>query len=307
MRLFSFLPLLTTLLVASAPAFAQQAQLGVQVAPSDAGPRVETVLPRSAASILGLIPGDVLLAVDEQALTTPESLVYAIRAHRPGDIVNLKVQRQGVTFELLGVLARAQREVRGDAPPSMGQQLRGQLRGMGDDIHHQLQEIDLEGLPEEIRQQFERGVQRMPEMPDMHGFVRDFAREMGRFGRSFDGFGQDFSFDFDLFGGNDTEMVTETWLTYPESTPPGDREALIADAKKTYGDDVQIEFKGSVTMMRSSTRSVQKSESADSDAPTEHKDQGPSRMELIQAAAEEQVENLRKQLSELENWLESRE
>ncbi|MBT3339651.1 MAG: PDZ domain-containing protein [Planctomycetes bacterium] len=302
MRLFSLTPFLITAVISAAPVLAQQAQLGVQVAPSDAGPRVETVLPRSAASILGLVAGDVLLAVDDVRLTSPASLVAAIRAHRAGDIVNLTIQREGATFEMLGVLARAQHDVLPDSRSSLGQSMRGHLQDMGEGVHHRLQEIDLDSLPAEIRERFQQGMQRMP---DMQGLGHDFAQGFSDFERHFDDFGQQFTFDFDFFGEGDTEMLTETWLTYPESTPQDKREVLIADAVKTYGADVHVVFEGNVTMMRSTSRSVQRQPELGTDAAPEASEEGPSRLELIRAAAEEQVENLKNQILELEKWLES--
>ena len=72
---------------------AQHALLGVSPANASGGVRVASVQSGSAAGSAGLKAGDVIVAVDGHAVTTPEQLRAIIAADRPGDTITLKLRR----------------------------------------------------------------------------------------------------------------------------------------------------------------------------------------------------------------------
>jgi putative serine protease PepD len=86
------------------------ALLGVEVATeqSDNGLRlgagIQSVQPGSAADEAGLEPGDVVTKVDDETITSVESLVATIRGYRPGDTVTLTIDRDGETETLRATL-----------------------------------------------------------------------------------------------------------------------------------------------------------------------------------------------------------
>jgi S1-C subfamily serine protease len=81
------------------PAEAQQ--LGVS---GKEGVVVVSVQPESAASDAGLQPGDLLREVDGRAVTGPETVRDAIRAHEPGATIPMEVERDGKLTTLSAVL-----------------------------------------------------------------------------------------------------------------------------------------------------------------------------------------------------------
>ena len=72
--------------------------LGVVIEEGDQGPVVREVLPRSGAAKAGLKSNDVITQLDDKKIVTRNSLVQAIRGHRPGDTVRLKLLRGGKTL-----------------------------------------------------------------------------------------------------------------------------------------------------------------------------------------------------------------
>ncbi len=67
----------------------QQVNIPAQIAPGSSGALVLGVLCGTAASGLGLVPGDVILSVEGQAITTPDSLTSIAAQYHPGDIVSV--------------------------------------------------------------------------------------------------------------------------------------------------------------------------------------------------------------------------
>ncbi|MEM7658586.1 MAG: Do family serine endopeptidase [Bacteroidota bacterium] len=59
------------------------------------GVYVDSLLDNSAAAAAGIQTGDVIIAVDEQEVTTASELQAAIGAHRPGDQIELTINRDG--------------------------------------------------------------------------------------------------------------------------------------------------------------------------------------------------------------------
>jgi hypothetical protein len=65
-----------------------------------AGVWVDIVLPDSPAEQAGIVPGDVILAFNGNAIDTPEKLVASVRGFGPGTEVGLQVWRNGATLHL---------------------------------------------------------------------------------------------------------------------------------------------------------------------------------------------------------------
>ncbi len=82
------------------------ARLGVSVSDQAdeaglvSGAEIQEVNPGSAADKAGLQSGDIVLAVDDERISTTEGLVATIRGYRPGDEVTLLIQRDGETSEV---------------------------------------------------------------------------------------------------------------------------------------------------------------------------------------------------------------
>lgn len=85
----------------------QRGVLGVMIRPVDgnlkkekglfvnSGAYVDSLLNNSAAAAAGIAPGDVIVSVDEQPIESSSKLQEMIARHRPGDQVNIIVNRQG--------------------------------------------------------------------------------------------------------------------------------------------------------------------------------------------------------------------
>lgn len=71
--------------------------LGVALGPGEGGPSVVGVTPGSAAAAAGLMPGDVVLTLNGQAVVNQAELVRAASALRAGDAAALQFRRDGET------------------------------------------------------------------------------------------------------------------------------------------------------------------------------------------------------------------
>ena len=76
--------------------------LGVMMepAPTGRGFVVKTVAPGSNAERHGLLPGDILLTLDGEALADNFDLVYALKQKQPGTRGLLQIERQGQTLKM---------------------------------------------------------------------------------------------------------------------------------------------------------------------------------------------------------------
>ena len=68
------------------------------------GVQVNDVVPGSPADAAGLRSGDVLLAVDDQRLSSMSDLVLALRGYRPGDVVTLELRRAALSVTVEATL-----------------------------------------------------------------------------------------------------------------------------------------------------------------------------------------------------------
>jgi putative serine protease PepD len=72
---------------------------GVQVI-SEAADGAEPITPGGPADEAGLSPGDVIVAMDDRPVTSPDELIVRIRAHAPGDVITLTVREDGQEREV---------------------------------------------------------------------------------------------------------------------------------------------------------------------------------------------------------------
>src|SRR5258708_11640006 len=77
---------------------------------ADSGVMVVDVVPGTPAADAGLMPGDVITAIDNKTLSNPEGLREAIRQTEPGKEVTLKMARGKDTKELKAKLQAAPEE-----------------------------------------------------------------------------------------------------------------------------------------------------------------------------------------------------
>jgi putative serine protease PepD len=83
---------------------AEHAYLGVSMTQTDDGVQIEEVSPDGPAEGAGVEAGDVVTAVDGEAVDSPDDLRAAVEAKQPGDELELQITRDGdeqtVTVEL---------------------------------------------------------------------------------------------------------------------------------------------------------------------------------------------------------------
>jgi S1-C subfamily serine protease len=80
--------------------------LGVAIAPDEAGALVQNVMPESAAEEAGLEAGDIITAVNGEAITA-ETLAQTVQEFTVGDEIELDIQRGEDTLQLNATLAAA--------------------------------------------------------------------------------------------------------------------------------------------------------------------------------------------------------
>ena len=80
------------------------AYLGVVTEKSDDGAKITSVSDNTAAEKAGLKEGDVITHVDEDRIDDHDDLTKAIRKHKPGDKINVTVERNGNERQLVATL-----------------------------------------------------------------------------------------------------------------------------------------------------------------------------------------------------------
>ena len=78
-------------------------QLDIQ---TDEGAFVRDVVPGSGADEAGLEPGDVIMEVDGEEITSNEQLGEIVRDHEPGDTIEITVERNGEEQTLTAEIGR---------------------------------------------------------------------------------------------------------------------------------------------------------------------------------------------------------
>jgi putative serine protease PepD len=96
----------------------QRAYLGVQTRENQGGPGayVAGVTPGAPAAAAGLQPGDVVTSVGGQPVTVPEDVNIAIESRRPGESIDLEIQRAGALEKLTVKLGTRPETATGAAP-----------------------------------------------------------------------------------------------------------------------------------------------------------------------------------------------
>jgi membrane protease YdiL (CAAX protease family) len=80
--------------------------LGVSGDPNDTQCVIRHIVPNSAAEEAGLEVGDIITSFDTKPIRDFPDFVETIRLHRPGDAVQLTINRSGSVFEVTVVLRR---------------------------------------------------------------------------------------------------------------------------------------------------------------------------------------------------------
>lgn len=78
--------------------------LGITITGEDI-PAVSTVIPDGAAAQAGVQPGDLILAIDGEDISTAKELLQIISRHDPGDQLALKIHRLGSPLDMQVTLA----------------------------------------------------------------------------------------------------------------------------------------------------------------------------------------------------------
>ena len=78
----------------------RRVRLGVLLKEGESGVVIEAVSPASPAARAGLQKGDLLRAVDGEQVTRSFDAIYVIKQKRPGDRLDLTVERDGESLQL---------------------------------------------------------------------------------------------------------------------------------------------------------------------------------------------------------------
>ena len=73
-----------------------------------AGLYITHIDPNSDANNWGIIPGDILISIDDIRITGPDDLNTALYNYNAGDTVKVVIYRQGIQYQLLLTLTEAQ-------------------------------------------------------------------------------------------------------------------------------------------------------------------------------------------------------
>ena len=97
----------------------KRAFLGVQLKDNDdSGVTVQAVLPKSAAEKAGIQSGDKILAVNETEVGSPDETITLLSKQTVGNLVRIKILRDGMEFEIPASLGRRNEEVVLDTKPN---------------------------------------------------------------------------------------------------------------------------------------------------------------------------------------------
>jgi putative serine protease PepD len=97
-------PLIEQLKTGHNPAASAVSFLGITTEQTAQGVAITGVARGSAADAAGLRPGDVITAIDGHAVTSPADVGSAISGHKPGDAINITVDRNGTSVNVTATL-----------------------------------------------------------------------------------------------------------------------------------------------------------------------------------------------------------
>jgi serine protease Do len=115
--------------------FTARAQLGVALDDGSDAVKIAEVTPGSAAARAGLQAGDIVLRIDDKAVSSREKMVETIHQHDPGDKVTLAIHRGGEDLNITASLA-SPRFTRSDRMNAMGSELSKFASGFPSVIQH---------------------------------------------------------------------------------------------------------------------------------------------------------------------------
>ena len=108
-------------------AFSERAFLGVSLVTDEVGVLVDEVVPESPAAAAGLLAGDLLLSINDKAVTTPLEAARLIRALEPGAEITLGIEREGEALTLTAQVG-SRRGIAGSQPEDLLEQLEQSFR-----------------------------------------------------------------------------------------------------------------------------------------------------------------------------------
>jgi membrane-associated protease RseP (regulator of RpoE activity) len=155
------------------------AYLGVTLAGKRAV-RVFAVADGSAAATAGIEEGDVIVALDGKPVASAAQCADAIRAHRPGDQLRIKVKRDGQELELTASLEAAHAGVPGHPHPAPGRWGDGWTRDWAHDWHRDWNFEWKEGPRVQLGLEVQRlsaGLRRYFKAPDDRGVLVSEVRD----------------------------------------------------------------------------------------------------------------------------------
>lgn len=95
--------------------------MGVNIVAQEAGVTIREFMPDSPAADAGLLVGDVIVALDDQAVIDIEDLIMRVSSYAPGETVSLEVLRDGESLTFDVVLGERPAEMTFEARPDQPQ------------------------------------------------------------------------------------------------------------------------------------------------------------------------------------------
>ena len=81
------------------PPFENKAKLGVYIEDFNGNVKVTKVIENSAAYSVGIFEGDVITEIDDKKITNTEELIREVGNHKPGDMIEIELKRNGKNKE----------------------------------------------------------------------------------------------------------------------------------------------------------------------------------------------------------------
>jgi serine protease Do len=110
--------------------------LGIAVGQADDGPRVDQVLEGTSAERAGLQANDIIVRINDRAVTTREGLIDLVGSFQPGDRVHLKIRRGEEVLDISTTLGSRMTGSRRDFQNRLGGSLSERRGGFAKAIQH---------------------------------------------------------------------------------------------------------------------------------------------------------------------------